>query len=72
VEVVSSLLIARAEKNLANRSDETALHLAINGGNLEILRLLLAAGVEIDSVAWDLAMEWPDVKRLFRLAGMAG
>jgi ankyrin repeat protein len=72
VEVVSSLLIARAEKNLANRSDETALHLAINSGNLEILRLLLAAGVEIDSVAWDLAMEWPDVKRLFRLAGMAG
>ena len=67
MEVVSLLLIARAEKNLANRSGETALHLAVSNGNLEILRLLLAAGVEIDAVAWDLAMEWPDVKRLFRL-----
>ena len=49
-DVVCHLIACNADVNKKNLHNQTALHIASERGNLEMVKLLLNAGAEIDEV----------------------
>jgi ankyrin repeat protein len=52
VEVVKTLLAAKAEVNKANNDGETPLYWASRNGHVEVVKTLLAAEADVDKAEY--------------------